>query len=76
MKTRIKVPPPHKVRRAFRRAARPGFGAACIWCGHAYRLGQYTHAAEDAHLLQCPGFPEERKQQIRDMQQAKRAQRT
>lgn len=38
----------HKLRRAMRRASRPRFGAACIWCGHAYRLGQYTHAAEDS----------------------------
>lgn len=72
MKTRIKVPPTHKLRRAIRRASRPRFGAACIWCGHGYRLWQYTRAAEDAHLLKCPGFPERGKQQIRDMQEAKR----
>lgn len=76
MKTRIKFPSQHKPRRAVRRASRAGFGAACIWCGHAYHLGEYTSKAEDAHLLQCPGFPEERKQQIRECQQRERARRT
>jgi hypothetical protein len=69
MKTRIKLPPQHKLSRAVRKASRAGFGAACIWCGHAYRLGEFTREAEDSHLLQCPGLPEERKQQIRKSQQ-------
>lgn len=73
MTTRLKPVPGHKLRRALRWASRQGFGAACMWCGHAYRLGQYTLETEDAHLLECPSFPEDGKQQIRERQQRERA---
>jgi hypothetical protein len=75
MKGRPKIPPQHKLRRAIRRASRPGFGASCLWCGHGYRLGEYTPEAEDAHLLRCASFPQEGKQQIRDGQRRERAER-
>jgi hypothetical protein len=70
---RIKMPPMHRVLRAARRASRPGFGAACVWCGHAYRLGEYSPEAQDAHLLACPSYPEDGKQQIQQMQERRAA---
>ena len=69
----IKFPPQHKVRRAVRRASRRGFGASCLWCGHGYRLGEYTPEAEDAHMLLCPNYPDEGKQAIRERQQREHA---
>lgn len=37
MKSRIKVPPQHKLRRAMRRASRhTDCGAFCAWCGRGY----------------------------------------
>jgi hypothetical protein len=69
----IKFPPQHKLRRAIRRAARPGIGATCLWCGHGYRVGEYTPETEDAHLLECRNFPEEGKQDIRERQQREQA---
>jgi hypothetical protein len=72
----IKFPPQHKLRRAMCRASRHAdWGAFCVWCGHGYRLGRYTREAEDAHLLQCPSFPKEGKQRIREGQQRDRAKR-
>jgi hypothetical protein len=64
---RLKMPPMHRVLRAARRASRSGFGAACVWCGHAYRLGECSPEAQDAHLLACPSYPEDGKQQIQQM---------
>jgi hypothetical protein len=69
----ITIPPMHKMLRAARRASRPGFVGACLWCGHGYRRGQYSPAAQDAHMLECPSFPEEGKQQIREAQRARKA---
>lgn len=63
-----KFPPMHRILREVRRASRPGFGAACVWCGHANRRREYTRETEDAHLLECRSYPEEAKQQIREMQ--------
>jgi hypothetical protein len=70
---RLKMPPMHRVLRAARRASRPGFGAACVWCGHAYRLGEYSPETQDAHLLACPSYPEDGKQQIQKMQERRAA---
>ena len=54
MKQKIKIPPRHKVRRAFRRVSRQGFRAACIWCGHGYR--RFSSEIEDAHLAKCAEY--------------------
>jgi hypothetical protein len=70
---RLKLPPMHKMIRALRRASRPGFVGACVWCGHAYRRGEYSPEAQDAHLLECPSYPEGGKQQIREMQERRAA---
>lgn len=70
---RLKVPPMHKFLRAARRASHPGTVGACLWCGHAYK--RFSLAIQDAHLLQCPSYPEDGKQQIREMQR-RRTERT
>jgi hypothetical protein len=36
-----------------------------------YRRGEYSPEAEDAHMLQCPEFPEDGKRQICEGQRAK-----
>jgi len=59
---------PYRAKRALRRFRRRNVVAACFWCGHAYRSGEYSPEAEDAHLLQCPEFPEDGKAQIRERQ--------
>ncbi len=56
---------PYRAKRALRRLGSRQIVAACFWCGHAYRHGEYSPDAEDAHLLQCPEFPEDGKRQIR-----------
>ena len=59
---------PYRAKRALRRLGRRSVAASCFWCGHTYRCGEYGPEAEDAHLLQCPEFPEDGKQQIRERQ--------
>jgi hypothetical protein len=61
----------HMLRRAVRRASRPGFGTPDLWCGHSSRLGEYMPEAADAHLLRCPRFPQDGKQQIWERQRRK-----
>jgi hypothetical protein len=73
----IKAPPQRTLRLALRRASRRrNCGAYCLWCGHGYPVGEYTPEAADAHLLQCPNYPEEGKQVIRKSRQRDRARRT
>jgi hypothetical protein len=67
----LNIPPEHKLRRALRRLSRPGLAGICVWCGHGYRRGEYSPEAEDAHMLQCPEFPEDGKRQIRERQRTK-----
>jgi hypothetical protein len=37
-----------KIRRAVRKAKKPGIVAACFWCGHGYT--EYTHEKENEHF--------------------------
>lgn len=64
---RIRFPEDLKDRmtRALSSLKKPGVGAACFWCGHPYRLGEYTPETVDAHLLACPEYPEEGKRSMR-----------
>jgi len=32
----------------------PGVGAVCFWCGHQYRIGEYSGETESKYLLLCP----------------------
>jgi hypothetical protein len=63
---RIRLPRDSKdrVTRALSSLKKPGVGAACFWCGHPYRLGEFGPEAESAHLLQCPEYPEEAKRRM------------
>lgn len=63
---RIRFPKDTKSRmsRSVSNAKKPGVGAACFWCGHAYRSGEYSREAESAHLLECPEFPLETKRRM------------
>jgi hypothetical protein len=46
-----------KLRRAVRKARKPGVAAACFWCGHGY--AKYDHEMEDEHFAKgCPNAPE------------------
>jgi hypothetical protein len=54
MKRRIKIPPRHKVLRAFRRASRRGFVGACLWCGHGYK--RFSREIQAAHLRDCAAY--------------------
>jgi hypothetical protein len=67
---RIRLPRDSKYRvtRALSSLIKPGVGAACFWCGHPYRLGEFSSEAESAHLLQWPEYPQEAK---RGMQKSK-----
>jgi hypothetical protein len=64
---RIRLPKdwPYRAKRALRRLNGRGVVAVCFWCGHQYRRGEYNPETEDAHLLECPDYPEDAKQQIR-----------
>lgn len=65
--TRISLPKDWKSRatRALRNLKRPGVAAVCFWCGHTYRIGEYSPDAESAHLLQCPEYPQDAKRRMR-----------
>ena len=46
-----------KIRRAVRKAKKPGMVAACFWCGHGYP--KYNHKLENEHFANvCPNAPE------------------
>ena len=63
---RIRLPKDLKSRvtRALSSLKKPGVGAACFWCGHPYRLGEFSSEAESAHLLECPEFPQDAKRRM------------
>jgi hypothetical protein len=63
---RIRLPKDSKYRatRALSNFKELGVGAACFWCGHQYRSGEYSRETESAHLLQCPEFPQDGKRRI------------
>jgi glyoxylase-like metal-dependent hydrolase (beta-lactamase superfamily II) len=49
-----------KMRRAIRKAKKPGIVGSCFWCGHGY--AEYTHEIEDEHFANmCPNAPEKLK---------------
>jgi hypothetical protein len=58
----------YRVTRALNNLRKPGVGAVCFWCGHQYRIGEYTRETESDHLIECPEFPQEGKQQIQEAQ--------
>jgi hypothetical protein len=70
---RIRIPKDWKSRatRALRNSKKPGVGAACLWCGHGYRSGEYSPETETAHLLECPEFPLEAKKRMREREDKK-----
>ena len=65
---RIRLPKDgqYRAKRALRRLNRRGVVAACFWCGHTYRRGEYSQEAETAHLLQCPEYPQDAKRRMRE----------
>jgi hypothetical protein len=67
MPTRLHLPKDWKLKasRALSNLNEPGVEAACFWCGHQYRRGQYNPENESAHLLQCSEYPQEGKREIR-----------
>ncbi len=64
---RIRLPKDWKDRatRALSNLNKPGVAAACFWCGHQYRRGEYSPEAESADLLQCREYPQDAKQRMR-----------
>src|ERR1700732_2641834 len=73
MPTRIHIPKDWKRRAAsaLSNLNRPGVAAACFWCGHQYRRGEYNSEAEADHLLQCTEYPEEGKLRLQKRKNAK-----
>lgn len=61
----------HRATRALRNLKKPGVGAACFWCGHTYRSGEYSREAETAHLLRCPEYPQEAKRRMLESKDTK-----
>jgi len=75
MPTRIHIPKDWENRaiRALSNLNKPGVAAACFWCGHQYRVGEYSPETESDHLLQCTEFPEEGKLTIQRRKNPKAA---
>jgi hypothetical protein len=48
-----------------------GVEAACFWCSHEYRIGEYSPETETGHLLECPDYPEDAKRRMRKRKDAK-----
>ena len=73
MSTRIHIPKDwkRKATRALSNLNKPGVAAACFWCGHQYRIGEYCPETEDDHLLQCSEYPKEGKLRIQKRKNAK-----
>ena len=65
---RIRLPKDwqYRAKRALRRLNRRGVVAACFWCGHQYRRGEYSPESETAHLLECPDYPQDAKRRMRE----------
>jgi hypothetical protein len=72
MPTRIHIPKDWKRRasRALSNLNKPGVAAACFWCGHEYRIGEYSPETEDDHLLQCSEYPQDGKLRIQKRKNA------
>jgi hypothetical protein len=70
---RIRLPKDSKYRaaRALSSLKKPGVGAACFWCGHPYRSGEYSPETESDHLLQCPEFPQDGKRRMQKRKDTK-----
>ena len=66
MPTRIHMPKDwkRKANRALSNLNEPDVEAACFWCGHQYRIGEYSLETESVHLLQCPEYPQDGKRRI------------
>jgi hypothetical protein len=63
----------YRVTRALKNLDQSDAEAACFWCGHQYRSGEYSREAESAHLLQCTEFPQEGKLTIQRRKNPKTA---
>jgi hypothetical protein len=72
---RIRLPKDWKRRatRALSGLKKPGVAAACFWCGHQYRSGEYSPETESEHLLQCSEYPQEAKLRMQKRKDAKPA---
>ena len=72
MSTRIHIPKDwkRKATRALINLNKPGVAAACFWCGHQYRIGEYRPETEDDHLLQCSEYPKEGKLRLQKRKNA------
>jgi hypothetical protein len=75
---RIRLPKDwkHRATRALRNLKKPGVGAACFWCGHPYRRGEYGPEAESAHLLKCTEYPQDAKRRMQKQNDTKPKTRT
>jgi hypothetical protein len=75
MPTRIHIPKDWKLKatRALSNLNKPGVEAACFWCGHQYRIGEYNPETESVHLLQCSEYPQDGKLRIQKHKKAKSA---
>jgi hypothetical protein len=73
MPTRIHIPKDwkRKATRALINLNKPGVAAACFWCGHQYRIGEYNPETESDHLLQCSDYPQDGKLRIQKRKNAK-----
>jgi hypothetical protein len=73
MPTRIHIPKDWKLKatRALSNLNEPGVEAACFWCGHQYRRGEYSPKTEADHLLQCTEYPQEAKLKMQKRKSAK-----
>jgi hypothetical protein len=57
--------------RALSNSKKPGVAAACFWCGHQYRRGEYNPETESAHLLQCAEYPQDAKRRMQKQNDTK-----
>jgi hypothetical protein len=66
MPTRIHIPTDWRRRatRARSNLNEPGVAAVCFWCGHQYRIDEYSPETESDHLLQCVEYPQDGKLRI------------
>jgi hypothetical protein len=73
MPTRIHIPTDWRRRatRALSNLNEPGVAAVCFWCGHEYRIGEYSPETESDHLLQCPEYPQDGKLRIQKRKHGK-----
>ena len=64
---RLKLPKDwkRKATRALNGLNKSGVAGVCFWCGHEYRIGEFSQRTETAHLLRCPQYPQEAKREMR-----------